>query len=84
MLILLQVSLDRAADFWLGNLESPWFRALESAVEGEWGIKPLRIREGGSIPSIPLLEKCFGCEALHLPMGQSSVSRVSMVYPSLN
>jgi len=67
-----KLSVDCAADFWLGNLESPWFRALESAVESEWGIKPLRIREGGSIPAIPLLEKCFGCEALHLPMGQGS------------
>jgi di- and tripeptidase len=26
-----------------------------------------------SIPSVPFLEKEFGCHALHLPMGQSSV-----------
>jgi len=27
-----------------------------------------------SIPSVPWLEKEFGCHALHLPMGQASVS----------
>jgi len=27
-----------------------------------------------SIPSVPYLEKEFGCHALHLPLGQSSVS----------
>jgi hypothetical protein len=26
-----------------------------------------------SIPSVPYLEKEFGCHALHLPLGQSSV-----------
>ncbi|KAF8489393.1 hypothetical protein JB92DRAFT_3013429 [Gautieria morchelliformis] len=68
----LQVTIDRTADWWLGDLEGQYFKALERAVEAEWGTKPLRIREGGSIPSIPFLEKEFSCPTLHLPMGQSS------------
>ncbi|GJJ15699.1 hypothetical protein Clacol_009977 [Clathrus columnatus] len=68
----LKVSIDRTADWWLGDLESQYFKMLEKAVEDEWGITPLRIREGGSIPSVPFLEKQFGCPGLHLPMGQSS------------
>ncbi|KAF9265126.1 Zn-dependent exopeptidase [Marasmius fiardii PR-910] len=67
----LEVIIDRTADWWLGNLKDPWFKDLESAIQEEWGVAPLRIREGGSIPSIPFLEKAFGCHALHLPMGQS-------------
>jgi len=35
------------ADWWLGDLEGHWFKCLESAVQEEWGIEPLRIREGG-------------------------------------
>ncbi|KIJ54859.1 hypothetical protein M422DRAFT_64082 [Sphaerobolus stellatus SS14] len=68
----LSVRIDRTADWWLGDLESKYFKALEGAVEKEWGTTPLRIREGGSIPSIPFLEKEFSCPGLHLPMGQSS------------
>ncbi|KAI0726272.1 Zn-dependent exopeptidase [Fomitopsis betulina] len=68
----LKVSIDHTADWWLGDLEGPWFHALETAVQAEWGVEPLRIREGGSIPSVPYLEKEFRCHALHLPLGQSS------------
>ncbi|TFK20012.1 glutathione degradosome [Coprinopsis marcescibilis] len=68
----LQTSVNHSADWWLGNLDDPWFKALESAVREEWGKEPLRIREGGSIPSVPYLEKEFHCHALHLPMGQAS------------
>jgi len=68
----LEVSIDSTADWWLGELDSKWFKCLEKAVQDEWGVQPLRIREGGSIPTIPLLEKEFGCRALHLPMGQST------------
>ncbi|KAF5327950.1 hypothetical protein D9758_016773 [Tetrapyrgos nigripes] len=67
----LQVQIVNSADWWLGQLDDPWFIALESAVQEEWGAEPLRIREGGSIPSVPFLEKVFRCHALHLPMGQS-------------
>ncbi|EFR04915.1 WD repeat-containing protein [Nannizzia gypsea CBS 118893] len=34
--------------------------------------KPIYIREGGSIPTIRLLEKEFGAPAAHLPCGQAS------------
>ncbi|EIW81236.1 glutathione degradosome [Coniophora puteana RWD-64-598 SS2] len=68
----LKVTIDRTADWWIGDLNGPWFKALETAVRDEWGQEPLRIREGGSIPSIPNLEKEFGCQALHLPLGQST------------
>lgn len=79
----------------MGDLDDPWFHALENAVRDEWATEPLRIREGGvrnvqfyerctsavglqsslqSIPSVPYLEKEFACHALHLPLGQSTVS----------
>ncbi|CEL62689.1 putative di-and tripeptidase DUG2 OS=Saccharomyces cerevisiae (strain ATCC 204508 / S288c) GN=DUG2 PE=1 SV=1 [Rhizoctonia solani AG-1 IB] len=68
----LKVQIDRTADWWLGELDDEYFHALEDAVRKEWEVEPLRIREGGSIPSVPFLEKALGCHALHLPMGQSS------------
>ncbi|KAG8923467.1 hypothetical protein FRC00_006232 [Tulasnella sp. 408] len=68
----LHITIDRTADWWIGSFDHPWFKALEGAIYDEWGVQPLRIREGGSIPSVPFLEKEFGCPALHLPMGQSS------------
>ncbi|KAF9454810.1 glutathione degradosome [Macrolepiota fuliginosa MF-IS2] len=68
----LQIDVEHTADWWLGELDDPYFKALENAVKEEWGVEPLRIREGGSIPSVPWLEKEFKCHALHLPMGQSS------------
>ncbi|KAJ3483636.1 hypothetical protein NLI96_g6169 [Meripilus lineatus] len=68
----LEININHKADWWLGNLTDPWFTTLEGAIRDEWGVEPLRIREGGSIPSVPYLEKEFGCHALHLPLGQSS------------
>lgn len=35
-------------------------------------VKPIYIREGGSIPTIRFLEKEFGAPAAHLPCGQAS------------
>ncbi|KAJ3868519.1 hypothetical protein EV359DRAFT_77599 [Lentinula novae-zelandiae] len=65
------VDINNPADWWIGELDDPWFKALESAIHEEWGMEPLRIREGGSVPSVPYLEKAFACHAFHLPMGQS-------------
>ena len=87
--------MEHTADWWLGDLDGPWFQCLESAVHEEWGVAPLRIREGGvrnltsallhidivnqSIPSVPFLEKEFKCHALHLPMGQSMVRLLFLI-----
>ncbi|KAF8470421.1 Zn-dependent exopeptidase [Russula ochroleuca] len=68
----IKVTVDHTADWWLGDLTHPWFLELERAIYDEWGAEPMRVREGGSVPCIPFLEKAFGCPALHLPMGQSS------------
>jgi di- and tripeptidase len=49
--------------------------ALQDQVDAEpVKVKPLFIREGGSIPSIRFLEKEFGAPAAHLPCGQASDS----------
>jgi len=68
----IKVTVEHTADWWLGDLAHPWFLELERAIHDEWGSEPMRVREGGSIPCVPFLEKAFGCPALHLPMGQSS------------
>lgn len=38
----------------------------------EWGMKPLYVREGGTIPVTPFLEKTLNAPALHLPIGQAT------------
>ncbi|KAK9764746.1 hypothetical protein K7432_007509 [Basidiobolus ranarum] len=68
----LSIEINNTADWWLGDTESPFFKAAEDAIEQEWGIKPLHIREGGSIPAVRWLEKCFDAIAVNFPMGQSS------------
>lgn len=59
---------------WLGDLSSPYVAAMSSCISSQWGIDPLFIREGGSIPSLPFLEREFGADAVHFPMGTSSDS----------
>lgn len=59
---------------WLGDVDSPYVGAMSSCIASQWGIEPLFIREGGSIPSLPFLEAEFGAEAVHFPMGTSSDS----------
>jgi hypothetical protein len=59
---------------WLGDLTSPYVSAMASCITSQWGISPLYIREGGSIPSLPFLEREFGADAVHFPMGTSSDS----------
>ena len=42
-----KVKIDHKADWWLGRLDDEWFEFLEASVKEEWGVTPLRIREGG-------------------------------------
>jgi len=42
-----KVKINHKADWWLGRLDDEWFEFLEASVREEWGVTPLRIREGG-------------------------------------
>ncbi|KAL0088636.1 hypothetical protein F4703DRAFT_1734820, partial [Phycomyces blakesleeanus] len=65
---MISVQIESAADYWLGNPENKYFKAAEDAIEKEWQIKPLYIREGGSIPAVRLLERFCNAPAIHFPM----------------
>lgn len=69
---LLSVDIYYTAEPWLGDPFNHVYQVLEKKIEQHWGTKPLFIREGGSIPSIRFLEKCFGAPAAQIPCGQSS------------
>jgi hypothetical protein len=71
---LTQIKINRVADHWLGDPKSAYSRAFATSIREEWGIEPLWIREGGSIPSVSFLAGHFGVEAVHVPLGQSSDS----------
>ncbi|CEM25860.1 unnamed protein product [Vitrella brassicaformis CCMP3155] len=48
------------------------FRCATRAVTDSWGVRPLVIREGGTMPVIHCLSAVLGIPAIQLPMGQSS------------
>lgn len=66
------MNITHHASWWLASLDNPYFKALESSVEEVWGMKPLKIREGGTVPTIFWLEAEFGAPCVHLPLGQAS------------
>jgi acetylornithine deacetylase/succinyl-diaminopimelate desuccinylase-like protein len=45
---------------WVGDPSSPIFEAGAAALEKAFGNKPVFIREGGSIPIVPMFESLFG------------------------
>ena len=52
-------------------LESPYMVAAESAIEQGFGVKPVFIREGGSIPVVSTLKEKLGIDTLLLGWGLS-------------
>lgn len=68
----LTINITHRASWWLASPENVYFQTLENAIEKIWGKKPLKIREGGSIPTIPFLEDLFHAPCVHLPLGQHS------------
>ncbi|GAA5904558.1 hypothetical protein JCM6882_004907 [Rhodosporidiobolus microsporus] len=70
----LAIDINHVADWWLGDITSPYVAAMASCITSQWGLSPLFIREGGSIPSLPFLERELGADAVHFPMGTSSDS----------
>lgn len=57
-----------------GSVTPPAEKTSDDPTVWKQPLKPLYIREGGSIPSIRFLEKEFDAPAAHLPCGQASDS----------
>ncbi len=49
---------------WIASTEHPVFEAAQAALEEAFGRRAVFIREGGSIPIVPLFEETFGAPAL--------------------
>jgi len=70
----LHIVVNRVADWWLCDAQDARVKLMTECIQEEWGMKPLLIREGGSIPAVRWLERTFSTIALNLPMGQASDS----------
>lgn len=71
----LSVDIFHEAEPWLGDPSNLVYQILYEKIRANWGSgtpEPLLIREGGSIPSIRFLEKCFDAPAAQIPCGQLS------------
>jgi Cys-Gly metallodipeptidase DUG1 len=70
----ISVKVHSVGDWWEANLKSPLMKKAEEAVRDAWGVQPLLVREGGTMPVASDLEKMLNAPAFLLPMGQSSDS----------
>ncbi|HUF39096.1 MAG TPA: dipeptidase [Anaerolineales bacterium] len=53
----------------LSDRESPWIRAMMTAQEAAWGVRPLFKREGGSVPMVSDVKKILGIESVNVGCG---------------
>ncbi|KAK6460923.1 Metalloexopeptidase [Scheffersomyces coipomensis] len=69
----LSVNIFHEGEPWLGDPSNLVYSKLYEKMKFHWDqVEPIFIREGGSIPSIRFLEKCFDAPAAQIPCGQAS------------
>lgn len=71
------INIFHEAEPWLGDPSNLVYKILYDKIKLNWStaeheVEPFYIREGGSIPSIRFLEKCFNAPAAQIPCGQAS------------
>lgn len=62
---------DHGAPGMLADINTPFAKAAESAIESAFGTRPVFIREGGSIPIVTRFQEVLGCDCLLLGWGLS-------------
>ena len=67
----LSLRADHAAPGMLADTESRFVDAANQAIEAAFGVKPVLIREGGSIPIVTRFQAVLGCDCLLLGWGLS-------------
>lgn len=66
-----ELDADHGAPGMLANIDTPFAKAAESAIEAAFGSKPVFIREGGSIPIVARFQEVLHCDCLLLGWGLS-------------
>ena len=62
---------DHGAPGMLAETESQFVQAANRAIESSFGVKPVLIREGGSIPIVTRFQEVLNCDCLLLGWGLS-------------
>lgn len=65
------LSPDHGAPGMLASTDSPFAQAAKEAIKDAFGIEPVLIREGGSIPIVTRFQEVLGCDCLLLGWGLS-------------
>jgi succinyl-diaminopimelate desuccinylase len=60
---------DHGATGMLASTQSPFMEAASQAIEEAFGVEPVLIREGGSIPIVTQFQEVLGCDCLLLGWG---------------
>ncbi|SCU86953.1 LADA_0E01178g1_1 [Lachancea dasiensis] len=68
----LKFELLNDAEPWLGDPKNTAYKIFAEEVQRAWGVDPLLVREGGSIPQVRFLERALSAPAVQIPCGQSS------------
>ncbi|KAL7747188.1 hypothetical protein RI367_007399 [Sorochytrium milnesiophthora] len=67
----LEIDVTTKADWWLSDVQHPYYRICANAIRNVWGTSPLLIREGGSILPLHWLQKHFQCPIINIPLAQA-------------
>ncbi len=62
----LEIKTHASCSAYLGELDSPGMKAASAAIEAGFGKAPVFIREGGSLPILPLFKDVLGADSLML------------------
>ncbi|APW62335.1 dipeptidase [Paludisphaera borealis] len=69
--VTVELNVSQGAPAVLVNVDSPGVHAAARAIEQGFGVKPVFIREGGSIPVVGLLKRNLNIDTLLLGWGQN-------------
>ena len=67
----LKLTPDHGAPAMVAETNSPFVQAAKEAIASSFGVTPVLIREGGSIPIVTRFQEVLGCDCLLLGWGLS-------------
>lgn len=70
--IRVEVRPSHGGEAYLCPIDLPAYQAAEQAVEVAWGVRPLAVRRGGSIPIIAVFERVLGLKTILMGFGLES------------